>query len=1282
MAVTAADIGSRFAPYLPRLATVWAVERPAVNWQAIEGSLVFVDVSGFTALSERLAKRGPVGAEELTEVISSSFAALLSVAYADGGSLLKFGGDALLLLFEGDDHAGRAVRSAMRMRTAMRTAGRLTTTVGNVRLRMSVGVHGGELHLFRVGRSHKELLVCGPAASEVVTMEGTAAAGEIVVSPGLSTMIDPGLIGERKGPGFLVRDRRLAAAPDSFPAAPATSELVASALPVALRDHLAAGAADSEHRHASIAFVHFDGTDRLLETDGPDTLAHALDELVVDVQAAADDQGVTFLATDVDHDGGKIILVAGVPRALGDDEGRLLRAVRSIADGERVLPVRVGVHRGSIFAGEVGPAYRRTYTVMGDAVNLAARLMAKAAPGQILASERVLERSRTAFASTPLEPFFVKGKAKAVEAFALGRALGVQEMRRSGRLPLAGRDAELAALTAALDAAVEGRGQVAEIIGEPGLGKTRLVEQLREDTAARFGAHVELRLVQCEQYEMSTPYFAVRLLVRAVLGLHSDAGAHDLAGSIAEHAPQLQPWVPLLGDVLGIAVDDSPETKDLAPKFRKERIKRVVDELLTALCPGPAVLIFEDAQWLDAASADVLSRLTATTRKRRWLLCTTRRPGAEPVPPGASPDVVIELEPLSEEDALSLVSVATRDRPLPPQRRSEVVARAGGNPLFLEELIRSAVDGDLGDEEALPESVESVLASQIDDLPVNTRRLLRFASVLGSAFETELLEEVVAPLADLDVRAALVRLQDHLVTEHDGRLRFRHRLVRDIAYTTLPFRRRQEIHASAAAAITAATSESDLDHRSAVLALHHHRAQSWAAAWEMGLRAGAYAQRRYANTEAMQSYRLALDAARRLHDLPAPALAGAWEQLAVAANALGSFASAKAALREAARLREGDATARAALYHRQAGVAERAGNPQASLRWVLRGLREIGESSDPVARALRADLLVLQAWARLNSGKLREAKRLCSEAIKDARAGDNPNGLASALWVLDSANIALGQPALATHGDEAIALYEAAGAIGEQAVLLNNLGAFAYQQGRWADALSLYQRATAAFDRIGDAVFAIVSSCNVAEIFAYQGQLDEAEKQVQAALSTSRGLGQTYLEALAVRHLGRIALRRGDLAAAVEHLSAARATFIAVGVAPKIVEVDVWLAEAALRQGRVDEARALLHESLDRARQLEAVEHLPTIHRLLGCAAAAQGRLLDGWASLDESLAIARAAGAPFEVALTLEAMSAVAELGGPAVPPEATTERNAILASLGIDATPPPPIGGGDVSS
>ena len=142
------------------------------------------------------------------------------------------------------------------------------------------------------------------------------------------------------------------------------------------------------------------------------------------VEAATEEQGVAFLASDVDADGGKLILTGGAPKGTGNDEERMLLALRKIVAAELPSPIRIGVHRGAVFAGDIGPRYRRTYTVMGDAVNLAARVTAKAEPGQIYATADVLDRSNTLFETTKLEPFTVKGKAAPVQAWSVGRAQG------------------------------------------------------------------------------------------------------------------------------------------------------------------------------------------------------------------------------------------------------------------------------------------------------------------------------------------------------------------------------------------------------------------------------------------------------------------------------------------------------------------------------------------------------------------------------------------------------------------------------------------------------------------------------------------------------------------------------------------------------------------------------------------------------------------------------------------------------------------------------------------
>src|SRR5919201_7143262 len=212
-------------PYVPRLQLEWLAEHPDQRWRRLEAAVVFVDISGFTKLCEKLAKLGRIGAEEMADSINRCFTELLEIAYAENGSLLKFGGDALLLLFaerDGADHVERSTRAAHGMRARLRTVGKLQTAGGRVDLRMSVGVHTGRFDFFLVGTSHRELLVTGLATTEVARMEGTAEAGEILVSPAVAGALPPRCVGDPKGPGSLLR-----LAPPSPAQAPPTIEVPA-----------------------------------------------------------------------------------------------------------------------------------------------------------------------------------------------------------------------------------------------------------------------------------------------------------------------------------------------------------------------------------------------------------------------------------------------------------------------------------------------------------------------------------------------------------------------------------------------------------------------------------------------------------------------------------------------------------------------------------------------------------------------------------------------------------------------------------------------------------------------------------------------------------------------------------------------------------------------------------------------------------------------------------------------------------------------------------------------
>ena len=678
---------STVAPYLPRLVIEWLAEHPSEKHTELAGSLVFVDISGFTQLSERLARLGKVGAEELTDIIGSCFEPLLAIAYADGASLLKFGGDALLLFFTGVDHELRACRASVGMRRALREVGRIRAAGVAVSLRMSVGIHSGLFHLFLVGDSHRELLVVGPGASATVRMEATAQGGEILVSGPTAAALAPSWLGDSKGDGRLLRRSPPGSSAGEWERFEVDAGVdLTIGVPPALRDTI--GTLEAEHRRATVGFIHFDGTDEVIRSLGPEEAGARLDHLVSTVQRAADRWQIAFLASDVDYDGGKLIVVGGAPVNSGDDERRVLLMLREVIETDLALTVRVGVNQGYVFAGTIGPHYRHTFTVMGDAVNLAARLMTKAAPGQVVAGHGVVAQSKTAFETTPLEPFFVKGKSKPVHALLVGPAIGAATVGPPA-LPLVGRDRELELVVAWAERAAHGEGTLVEVVGEPGLGKSRLLEELQQRTASMGQLSMS-----CGPYDSFTPYFAVRSLMRGLLGLAEgmtdEQGKQRIEHVIRDKSEALIPWAPLLSAVVDVPMDDTRETEELEEKFRRTRLAEVVTDLLTLLLPEPTLLSIEDSHWMDEPSAALLHHLAPELRSRPWLICTTRRDQETGFVAPADHSEMLRLKPLETREAAELLRLATETSPMLGHELADLTERSGGNPLFIRELIATA----------------------------------------------------------------------------------------------------------------------------------------------------------------------------------------------------------------------------------------------------------------------------------------------------------------------------------------------------------------------------------------------------------------------------------------------------------------------------------------------------------------------------------------------------------------------------------------------------------------
>ena len=1259
---------SMLAPYMPR-AVLARLARPIdVLSETVECTMVFADVSGFTRLSERLARRGQEGAEQLVDVINACFTALLAEAYGRGGSLVKFGGDAMLLLFydqRGDEqHAVRACCAAAEMRRVLREVGRIRVGDANVTLRMSVGVHSGEYAMFVVGGSHRELLIGGPAATTVVEMEAAASTGQILISPDTARRLPRSCVGSLSGQGVLLSRSPPPCEwepPGGLPA-PAP-ETIADFLPPAVRAHLLSGSAGPEHRNATIAFVQFGGLDRLIAEEGSAGAARRLDEIVRLVQEAAERYDVCFLDTDISADGGKIRLSAGVPRVVGDDEERMLLALRHVIEGDPPLPVRVGVNRGPVFTGPVGPSYRRWYAVMGDSVNLAARLVAKAPAGHLYATGEVLSGAKTRFRQTGLEPFPVKGKSRPVKAWDVGppvRGSSVHALRLE--VPLVAREIELELLRAAVVGAQHGSGTLVELIGETGSGKSRLLAE-----ASKLAKGMVALRVACEVYTRDTPYSVWRDLLRPLLGLGADEPDRNvvdrLRQEIALTDPELEPWVSMIGIVLDVDIAPSAEVLQLSEASRATKLHEVVLRFLRRSLVVPTIVEVEQGHLMDAASVELFQALAGELGSTAWVVLVTRREEPGGLTLADHPHPRIELTPLSAEETRTLAMSTTESAQVPPHVVELAVERSGGSPQFLFDLLAAAATGN---REALPDTVSAATMARLDAMYPADAAIVRRAAVLGQTFHAARLADVLVPDLLAPDAGFWDRMSVVFTREADGQVTFRRPALQEAAYASLPFKLRRRLHQAVAERLERDPA-SEHDPGPAVLSHHFARAGDHERAHHYAMLAAKRATERFSHADAVQLYRRAIEAGRALGPgSDGRPLAEAWEQMGEALRCMGEPVEASRALTEARRLLREDPIAQARLCDRQAEVAERSEALSGAVRWLTRGLRTVDGLDSTEAMRSRARLHSHLAGVRNRQGRWAEAVRVSRQAIAEAEAVGEPLAVARACYALDWALRECGHPEDANYSWRALQIYRELGDPERESTVLNNLGMFAYFEGRWDDALALYRRSRASSERAGTPADVARSDCNIGEILSDQGRVEDAEEHLKRARHVWRGTCEPHSVAFIDVLLARLATRRGDGRDAVPRLEAATDELRRFSMDAYASFAQALVAEAEAFGGDPERALRLARKQLQ-ARDRNA----PLLRRVAGVALARLGRIEQARGELAAALESARERGAEYDVAATIDAMEAVG-----ATDAELLRERDEILDRLKVVRLPAPALG------
>ncbi|HKO06507.1 MAG TPA: AAA family ATPase [Alphaproteobacteria bacterium] len=675
-------------------------------------------------------------------------------------------------------------------------------------------------------------------------------------------------------------------------AAPSPSPAPAGPRPLTVADytpqHLAARILSSrltlagERKQVTVLFADIRGSTELIHGLDPEVALERLDPgLKVMMEAVHRYEGVV---SRVQGDG--IMALFGAPIAHEDHAVRACFAARAMLDGiarleGTPLRIRVGMNSGEVVVRSVGNDLSLEYDAVGITVHLASRMEQIAAPGTACLSASTLKLARGFVEVRPLGAREVKGIAAPVEAFELGKITGRArwEVRAAahGLSRFVGRETEMALLSDALKRTLAGRGQIAGIVGEPGVGKSRLVHEFlnaqpaTECTVLRVGAM---------PHDRHTPFLLIAQLLRAWLGVadrdrQSEIGK-KLTTAVAEIDGQLLAALAPLKSLLDLPPEDA-EWERLDPPLRRQRMRDAVRLLLLkASAPKPLILVVEDLHWIDEESEAVLNAVAAGLGAARLLLLATFRPEYRHDWARHGYFSQVRANPLAEKAADELLQFMLGDGKGLEALRRRLIARCEGTPFFLEEMVRALsetgvlVEARLTrslEEIDIPHSVQAVLAARIDRLSAQNRGVLQIASVIGKDVPLSLLQAVAAMSeAQLherldELRAAEFLYEVNLATGME--FTFKHALTHEVAYESMLLTRRRELHTQLVRAIEA-TYPDRLDELTERLAHHALTGEMWAQAVDYCFKAGQRANQRSAHREAIAYFRRALDALAHL----------------------------------------------------------------------------------------------------------------------------------------------------------------------------------------------------------------------------------------------------------------------------------------------------------------------------------------------------------------------------------------------------------------------------------
>ena len=879
------------------------------------GTVLFADISGFTLLTAVLAQElGPHrGAELLTQQLDRVFTALIDLVHQYQGVIISFGGDAITCWFAPlptDSHASaqRALACGLQLQTIMAQFEALTAPHGTpIPLAIKVAIAAGPIRRFLVGDPDYGLLevVAGDTLNQMAEAEKQTSQGEVVVTAALlqQLTIQPIITDWR----MTETGQQVAVVsglasdilpPPAHPLTLIDEETARPWLLPPVYERLRQGPNEflAELRPTIALFLKFSGIDY----DNDQEAAAQLDRFVRQVQATIQRYNGFLIHVSTGDKGSYLYVVFGAPIAHEDDAYRAVSsslALRQLIQQLDFLQVvQIGLSSGLAYSGAYGSPLRRAYAVMGNHVNLAARLMVTADPGQILLSEAVANTVTHTFDLLPLPPVLLKGMAEPMPVWAVqGRHLQAPAPLAERSLnPLVGREAEREQLQTALDQLAQGRSATLLIEGQAGIGKSRLIQELLRLASQEEGEETAVvSLGHGDAVEQSTPYHAWRFIFEDLFDLepYTLSDGPDAAWQehfLAQLSPEQRQVAPLLNSVLPLNLPDTPLTAQMSGEARQENTHRLLVALLqmalsrsAAETDGPTakplLLIMEDAHWLDSLSWTLLRRVQRVIRP--LLLVLAARPFNRLVPAvyqdlrELPTTICLTLDMLPKTAVNQMVCQRLGVRRLPPLVANLIQDKADGHPFFSEEIAYALRDAGLIEIEDgqcrvaasvadlnrinFPNTIQGVITSRVDLLSPPQQLTVKVASVIGRVFAFRVLEEIYpTPTAPIELQNNLEQLRRLDITPletPDPNLSyiFKHIVTQEVVYDLMTYSQRQQLHHRTAVWYEQ-RQEQQSSRYDALLAHHWHQADNIERAVYYYDRAGSQAFLSYANQEAIR----------------------------------------------------------------------------------------------------------------------------------------------------------------------------------------------------------------------------------------------------------------------------------------------------------------------------------------------------------------------------------------------------------------------------------------------